>query len=301
MGFRLGLDLGSNSIGWCCLRLDANGYPAGILDIGVRVYPDGRNPKDGSSLASARRLPLSMRRNRDRYLRRRKNLLNALTRLELMPADEDARRQVALLEPYGLRADALSRRLAPHEFGRVLFHLNQHRGFKSNRKIDKAGDNESGLIRDAARDLRANLVKEGHKTLGSYLAARHAKREEVRVRLAGAGKTAAYPFYPLREMVEAEFDAIWEAQAGHLQLNEDARAQVRAIIFHQRPLKEPTLGRCWLEPEESRAYRAMPCSQAYRIAQDLAHLRIQHRGFQSGPCRKLNGANWRGCCSRART
>lgn len=279
MGYRLGLDLGSNSIGWVSLRLDDHGRPGGILDAGVRVYPDGRNPKDGSSLAAARRLPRSMRRNRDRYLRRRRNLLNALTRLGLMPEDDASRQRVAALDPYQLRAAALTRRLEPQEFGRVLFHLNQHRGFKSNRKVDRGGDNEGGLIRTAARELQAGLMRGGHKTLGSYLAERHARREGVRVRLAGTGKLAAYPFYPLRELVEAEFDAVWELQAGHLGLSEDARAQIRKIIFFQRPLKEPRIGRCWLEPLEPRGYRAMPTAQAYRVAQDLAHLRLQQPGL----------------------
>src|SRR5690349_4840136 len=71
--YRLGLDLGANSIGWCALRLADDGTPCGLLDMGVRVYPDGRNPKDGSSLAAQRRGPRAMRRNRDRYLRRRQN------------------------------------------------------------------------------------------------------------------------------------------------------------------------------------------------------------------------------------
>jgi CRISPR-associated endonuclease Csn1 len=286
MGYRLGLDLGANSIGWCCLELDAAGEPSGILDIGVRVFPDGRNPKDGSSLAAARRQPRSMRRNRDRYLRRRRNLLNALTRLGLMPADESERKRIAALDPYPLRADALRRRLTPHEFGRVLFHLNQHRGFKSNRKVDRAGENEGGLIRDAARDLQAALLREGYRTIGEYLAARHSRREGVRVRLAGSGKRAAYPFYPLREMVEAEFAAVWAAQAGPLGLSDEARDALRRIIFDQRPLKPPRLGRCWLEPGEYRALRAMPTVQAFRVAQDLAHLRLQVPGK---PERRLFG------------
>jgi CRISPR/Cas system Type II protein with McrA/HNH and RuvC-like nuclease domain len=71
MKYRLGLDIGANSIGWVCLLLDDLDHPCGLLDLGVRVYPDGRNPKDGSSLAVARRVPRGMRRRRDRYLARR--------------------------------------------------------------------------------------------------------------------------------------------------------------------------------------------------------------------------------------
>src|SRR5260370_26774940 len=117
MASRLGVDLGANSIGWCMLRLDPDGAPAELADVGVRVYPDGRNPKDGSSLAAARRLPRSMRRNRDRYLQRRANLLNALSRFGLMPTDTRERKRIAALDPYALRAAALHRRFGAPPMG----------------------------------------------------------------------------------------------------------------------------------------------------------------------------------------
>lgn len=288
MAYRLGLDIGANSIGWCALALDKDGCPERVFDAGVRIYPDGRNPKDGTSLAAARRLPRAMRRNRDRYLRRRRKLLSALTSAGLMPADEAGRRSTAQLDPYALRGAAITRRLEPHELGRVIFHLNQRRGFKSNRKTDRGSNSETGLIRLAARDLQAELVGKGHPTLGAFLAARHAQREQVRIRLAGSGKTAAYPFYPLREMVEAEFDAVCEAQAKHgLVLPDGVREKLRRIVFHQRPLRDPPVGRCWLEPGEFRGFRAMPTAQAFRIAQELANLRITEPGM---PERKLGDA-----------
>ncbi len=80
MTYRLGLDIGANPIGWVCLSLDEQGQPFDLLDLGVRIYTDGRNPKDGSSLAVARRVPRSMRRRRDRYLARRAQLLATMQR-----------------------------------------------------------------------------------------------------------------------------------------------------------------------------------------------------------------------------
>ena len=279
--YRLGLDLGANSIGWCALRLDDGDppEPVGLLDLGVRVYPDGRNPKDGSSLAAQRRGPRAMRRNRDRYLQRRENLLKALSRHGLMPANDPARRQIATRDPYALREAALHRRLDLFELGRALFHLNQHRGFKSNRKIDRA-DNEGGLIKDAAANTMAALQRDGFATIGAWLADKHAKRSGVRVRLAGSGKTAAYPFYPTRDMIEAEFDTIWTAQAGWNQtLTDPMREELRGIIFHQRPLRPVQVGKCWLEPAEDRAPRALPTAQRARIAQTLSHLRLAVPGM----------------------
>ena len=55
MNIRLGIDLGSNSLGWCLVRCDEAGEGTKIIDSGVRLFPDGRDPKDGTSLAVARR------------------------------------------------------------------------------------------------------------------------------------------------------------------------------------------------------------------------------------------------------
>ena len=134
MKYRLGLDLGTNSLGWAAVNLDEENKPSGILDMGARIFPDGRNPKDKSSLATQRRVPRGSRRRRDRYLERRDDLMGTLIACGLMPAGEDERKQIERLDPYGLRARALDHAVSPHELGRALFHLNQRRGFKSNRK-----------------------------------------------------------------------------------------------------------------------------------------------------------------------
>src|SRR5690554_5207901 len=102
--YRLGLDLGTNSIGWAVLALGEAGRPISIEDCGVRIFSDGRNPKDKTSLAVARRGARSMRRRRDRYLRRRRKLLHALTELGLMPLDPSERKALAALDPYEIRS-----------------------------------------------------------------------------------------------------------------------------------------------------------------------------------------------------
>lgn len=278
MAHRLSLDIGANSIGWCVLDLEA-GAPDGLRDLGVRVFPDGRDPKTSASLAADRRLARGARRRRDRYLQRRAALLNALTRAMLMPPDDAARRAVAALDPYALRDAALHRRLAPHELGRVLFHLNQRRGFQSNRKADRGNEEDRGKIRAAADTLSAEMANAGAPTLGAWLAERHARREPVRARLQGAGAASSYPFYPTRAHVRAEFDLVWSAQARWSEALTDAlRNEIAGILFHQRPLRPPPAGTCWLEPGEPRAPKALPSAQAFRIRQDLANLRIRRDG-----------------------
>ena len=91
--YRLGLDLGTNSIGWAMLALNQENQPYKILDAGVRIFSDGRNPKTKEPLAVARRTARGMRRRRDRFLARKSKLMNCLVNLELMPKDEIERKK----------------------------------------------------------------------------------------------------------------------------------------------------------------------------------------------------------------
>lgn len=231
MATRLGLDIGTNSIGWCLYDGD------NIKDIGVRIFGQsphgaGRDPKSGASLAVDRRDARAMRRRRDRYVRRRSALLEALVDTGLMPADAQDAKALVGCDPYAVRAAALDEALNPHHLGRALFHLNQRRGFKSNRKAErKAGDDkEGGKIATGAKVLDLAMQETGARTYGEFLAGREAKR--VRMRAEGDG----YDFYPERRHLEAEFDAIWATQATHhpALLIDAVRDRLRRIIFFQR-------------------------------------------------------------------
>lgn len=279
MALRFALDLGTNSIGWATYRLE-NGRPAELVDCGVRLFSDGRNPKDGQSLAVMRRVPRSARKRRDRFLQRRGWLMTLLVRHGLMPATEIERKALEGLDPYAIRGRALETRLEPHEVGRALFHLNQRRGFKSNRIADSQGgdDKEKGKIAEGALRLKAKLGEGGWKTLGQYYASFPAGPDRrVRVRMHGDGAQAAYDFYPVRELLEAEFDVIWAAQARHhpALMTEVAQGVIRHAIFHQRPLKAQKVGKCTFNPAEERLAASHPLAQAFRIYQELANIEIE--------------------------
>ncbi|WP_051661297.1 hypothetical protein [Bosea sp. 117] len=125
--YRLGLDIGSNSIGWFIVWLERDGdkwRPKGTGPGGVRVYSDGRDPQSGASNAADRRLARGMRRRRDRFVDRQKTLMEALVAAGLMPGDVAARKALEALDPYELRAAAIDGPLPAHHVGRALFHLN---------------------------------------------------------------------------------------------------------------------------------------------------------------------------------
>ncbi|MCH8157895.1 MAG: type II CRISPR RNA-guided endonuclease Cas9 [Nitrospinae bacterium] len=261
--YRLGIDMGTNSLGWCLVRLDEKEKPCGILDAGARIFSDGRDPQTGTSLAVGRRMARSARRRRDRFLYRKSKLMRLLLRLGLMPQNKNERKKLEILNPYQLRAEALDRALSPYELGRALYHLNQRRGFLSNRKT--ATKEEGKKIKPDIEGLQEAIIESGAKTLGQYLWQRVQKGELARAR-------TGEKLYPTRALYKEEFNLICERQAGHHKLSEADWEAIGERIFYQRDLKPVTPGRCQLYPEERRARSALPSFQKFRIAQDITNL-----------------------------
>lgn len=286
--YRLGLDLGANSLGWFLVWLDENRNTIGLGPGGVRVFADGRDPQSKTSNAVTRRMARGARRRRNRYLARRERLMQALVRRGLMPEDRQKRKALEALDPYALRAAALDTALPLHHLGRAIFHLNQRRGFQSNRKTDNTAG-EDGAIKQAARRLDEAMEEAGARTLGEFL---HQRRQQapsnhkmppVRVRNTSASAKAEYAFYPTRQHLLDEFRRIWQAQAHHhAALTEQARAEIEGIVFFQRPLKRPPIGKCSVNPardkddlEGFRCPWSHPLAQRFRIWQEINNLEIQ--------------------------
>lgn len=286
--YRLGIDLGTNSIGTALIKLDGEGVPCGILHMGSRIFTDNRDPKTGEAPAVTRRLARAMRRRRDRYLKRRGRLTEVLIKEGLFPKKDEERKQLERLDPYAIRAKALYEKVDPFEIGRALFHINQRRGFKSNRKTDKRGDaDETGAINEAVKKLPELLKAEKCRTLGEYLYNRKRQGLGTRCHMAGASKKDHhYEFYPTRKAVEEEIDAIWESQArfdGKF-FDKEKLNRVKDPILYQRNLRPVDPGKCFLEPDEKRAPMAHPVFQDFRLLQELNHLRLEeHPGDSERP------------------
>lgn len=281
MATRLGLDIGTNSIGWCLYDGDT------IRDIGVRIFSDGRDPKSGASLAVDRRDARAMRRRRDRYLGRRSALVDVLIKHGLLPAEKRAGNALHSEDPYALRVGALDEKLAPHQIGRALFHLNQRRGFKSNRKADRVlKDNEDGKIASGTKALDQTIAESGARSLGEYLHRQDVKRVRMRPEADG------YYFYPDRRHYEYEFEQIWAAQAPHHPslLTNEAKDGIHRVIFFQRPLKAQVVGKCsfagWygIPEDERRLPKAHPLFQQRRLYEEVNQLEVVSAG---APSRKL--------------
>ena len=270
MKYRLGLDLGTNSIGWAVYSLDEDNEPEKLEDLGVRIFSDGRNPKSKEPLAVERRTARGQRRIIYRRKLRRRETFWLLQNQGLLPVKKDEAQLLKIMNPYELRIKALDEKLEPFELGRVLFNLSVRRGFKSNRKdgsqeeTKENSKSEKLTQADKCSNLSNAIKTSGCRTLGEFL---WKNRENN-------GGTRFAPnrmdYYPVRQLYIEEFNLIRQKQEPFypdVDWNE-----IYNKIFFQRPLKVQERGKCQYMPEKERTFKAMPCAQKIRILQDVFNL-----------------------------
>lgn len=280
--YRLGIDMGSTSIGWCMLELDDQDNPCGIINMGVRIFPDSRDDKTKEPLSVARRTYRGMRRNMDRYLDRRKRILQFFDSNGFLPQDVEARKLIFACNPLQLRVDALDKEISLPQLARAYIHLAKRRGFKSNRKLNTS--ERDTKLTDAMQNLEANIDNANARTLGEYLHLRNASLPKNEQHLCRPAKFRYDKelddedrIFPTRAIVEYEFEMLWQSQARyHPELTDEKMAELKQIIFYQRPLKKPLVGKCTFEPDEERCLKAYPLFQEVRIRQDINNLKLSN-------------------------
>lgn len=199
----LGLDLGTNSIGWAMVNeAEKSDEKSSIIKLGVRVNPltvdEITNFEKGKSITTNadRTLKRSMRRNLQRYKLRRKNLIELLKEQGFI--DEETllseNGNQTTFETYRLRAKAVTEEISLRELARVLLMINKKRGYKSSRK---ARSTEEGKLIDGM-EIAKRLYGE-NLTPG-----------QLSLLLLKEGKRHLPDFY--RSDLQAEFDTIWKQQ-----------------------------------------------------------------------------------------
>ena len=284
----LGLDLGTASIGWAIIDIETDDAgelvkETGIRAAGSRIFPEGVNRDSRGSEKPKnveRRTARGARRNRQRSHQRRHNLVRTLVDHGLLPPARKDREQLWKLDPYLLRTRGLDDALSPHEFGRAVFHLNQRRGFKSNRKSGEA-DTDKGMLKEI-NELSDAIVDSQARTLGEYLNGIAGPDRAPLVQ----GEERLRKRHTLRAMYEREFSLIWERQAkAHPGiLTPSLRTKLAdEILYFQRPLKPQShlIGNCELEGDtQKRCPRSHWVAQQFRILCDVGNLMIQEPNGQ---------------------
>lgn len=168
----LGLDLGTNSIGWALVNeAEDSSEKSSIIKLGVRVNPltvdEQQNFEKGKSITTNadRTVKRSMRRNLQRYKLRRENLIEILKENGFISNETilSENGNYTTFETYRLRAKAATEEISLEQFARVLLMINKKRGYKSSRK---AKGTEEGVLIDGMEI--AKLLYNENLTPGQY-------------------------------------------------------------------------------------------------------------------------------------
>lgn len=300
--YTLGLDIGIASVGWTVLENNIDGEPIKIERLGVRIF-DKAEETDGSPLAKHRREARGQRRT-IRRKRHRKDRIKQLiqqndimTRVEMAEMFEHSQFETSV---YELRVQALERALTKQEFVRVLIHLAQRRGYKSNSKSEEAKDKENGKVKSAISENKKCMEENGYRTIGEMLLnddrfwecnpdgtkifVPHNHPDDYRttversmvedeIRLIFSRQHALGVPYATSEFEEAYLE-IWGSQR-----NFDEGPGGKSPYGGN--MIEKMLGYCTFEKNEPRAAKGSYSAEYFRLLQDVNHLRLVKNNGES--------------------
>ena len=298
----LGIDTGTNSLGWAIVERTDEGNR--LIEKGVSIFQEGVKVEKGieSSKAAER---TGHRALRVQYYRRKLRKIRLLRILSdhhlcppLSPSDLSQWRlhkrypQSELLmqwqrtddllgvNPYSYRHRCLHERLDLSDtaqryiLGRALYHICQRRGFLSNRK-DQDSDEETGKVKEGIGQLSEAMEAAGCEYLGDYLYILYGRGERIRRR-----------YTARKEHYLREFRAICAMQ----QLDDDLVQRLEKAIFYQRPLKSQKglVGRCVFEKKKPKCPTSHPLFEEYRMLCFVNNIRIQKDTVFDHDLRPLN-------------
>ena len=280
---KLGIDLGTNSLGWAILEGDA------VKDCGVLVFEQGIPAEKGveapKSPAAERTAFRAARRLKFRRRLRKYHVLKLLIENQMCPLTLpelkrwisrgvfpiDDREFIAWLNstkesnPYYFRAKAAAEKVPPFELGRALFHIAIRRGFKSSRKDQGADEKETGELKSKIAELKKILDGSG-QTLGQYLYEKF--RQDARIRSTiRCGRVEHYI---------PEFNRICEVQG----IAPELKGKLFKALFTQRPLRSQKhlVGNCILEKKSPRCLISHPLFERYRMLAFINHITVREDG-----------------------
>lgn len=294
MIYRLGLDVGTASVGIAAVELSTSSEPIRLVSHLVRIFNEPLENGTGGlvSKKAGRRAARLQRRQIDRRASRLRRIahlgeLLGLKRSEILPDGGNSL-------PH-LRAQAAVERIELADLLRILLRLSKRRGYKGEFRENRKGEVAEGS--SELEQVMNKLAEERgvHISLGQYLLHRLESGLPAKLKINEIGNGAKGEkeepetddrshlknLYALRKMLEKEFAIIWQTQSAfHDELNwshdgKPLQEHFRAALFWQRPLKSAadSVAQCSLEPTLSRAPRAQMAFQRFRIEKTLADLR----------------------------
>ncbi|MBQ2046322.1 MAG: type II CRISPR RNA-guided endonuclease Cas9 [Muribaculaceae bacterium] len=300
----LGIDLGVGSMGWSLIEVDNDNNPTEIVAMGSRIVP--LSADDTNEFTTGKAITKNQKRTEKRtarkgyfrYQQRRENLTIAFRELGMLPDEKLIK--LPVIDLWQLRADAATpdKKLTLPEIGRVLYHINQRRGYK-HAKADEGGDSKQREYVSNVNKRHALIIERG-QTIGQYFA-EQLKSSEIKT------DKGVFYTYRIKEQVfprkayEEEFDQIIKIQKEFYPeiLTEQVINRLRnEIIFYQRGLKscKHLVSICEFEKKEYRnakgeivfdgpkvAPRTSPLFQVCKMWESINNIKLTNRNNEIFP------------------
>jgi CRISPR-associated endonuclease Csn1 len=281
---KLGLDLGSSSIGWALReneKIEKRGvitFQSGMIK-GQAGYSsptkDRREARSKRKLIQARKyrkwellelllngfVPLENKDELETWSKYRKGRTRKFPEnerfLKWLACDFTYEGGIKYQNPYELRVKALDANLSKHEFGRALYHLVQRRGYKD------IGDTDTETEKQIQRREEGGFQKalDENRTIAEALVKEFLEKGE-----------RARNQYPYRDEYEKEIVLICQVQGYDTSTNEKGEykdefiRKIRKAIIWQRDLRSQkgNIGKCTLEPTKPRCPVSHPVFEIFR-------------------------------------
>lgn len=282
----LGIDTGTNSLGWAIVEKTEDGYK--LLEKGVSIFQEGVGKSQSGEYSRAaertkiRRIRIGYYRTRLRKIRLLRVLVDNHLCPPLSPQDlSNWRLHKAYpsnelfmqwqqtddekgANPYRYRHLCLNEKLdltditQRYILGRALYHINQRRGFLSNRK--NPGDDSEGKVKEGISELSKQMEEQGYEYLGDYF-----------YHLYSQGKKIRKHYTARNEHYLKEFHAICEKQ----ELGAELMKKLEKAIFASRSPQKGQVGRCPFEKKKSKCPISHPLFEEFRMLSFINNIKIQ--------------------------
>ena len=314
----LGIDTGTNSLGWAVVDKNETGEYS-LVRKGSLIFQEGVNIEKGGIESSKASERTGHKSSRKHYFRRRLRKIEVLKVLVKYgwcpPLSAEALHQWHVKKQYPLDDAFLAwqrtdekfgrnpyyfRHVCLHEkldfdeesdryvLGRAMYHLAQRRGFLSNR-LDQSDDKESGKVKESISELSDEMKKAGCEFLGDYFYKLYSERG-VTVRIRNR-------YTDREEHYKKEFYEICKVQG----LDEQQIRDLERALYFQRPLKSQRqgVGRCTMEPSRPRCADSHPAYERFRMLSFINNIKVKGphdidlRPLNEEERKKINGLFFR--------
>lgn len=290
----LGIDTGTNSLGWAVVEKQTDGR-YNLIDKGSLIFQEGVKIEKGieSSRAAEKTSHRALRKQYFRRRLRKIQVLKVLVKHQLCPFLSDAELNLWHTKktypksddfmlwqrtsdnenknPYYYRHLCLTEELdlnletERYIFGRAMYHLAQRRGFLSNR-LDASEDNDdNGAVKGGIKSLSEEMQQAHCEYLGEYFYQLYKEKgNTVRIRTRYTDREEHY---------KKEFYAICAKQ--HIQ--KDLFEELEKALYFQRPLKSQRagVGKCTFEPSKPRAAESHPFYEEFRMLSFMNNIKVK--------------------------